>query len=427
MEQDIFATYKTIKRDPQIWKFCFYGFFKNLKFFEPYLYIYLLGMGYGLVQIGLLFAIREGFVYVFEVPSGIIADYYGKKKELLMCFSFYMVAFLVFFLANSFLWWCLGMCFFGLGEAFRSGTHKAMILTYLEQQGWFSHKGFVYGRTRSYSLLGSAVSALLAIVFVLNLPSLRWIFALSILPYLMDFILIASYPDTLDEKRTTQKTLGHFWHLSKRQLGGIFKNNTLKKLILSASLYDGLFKTLKDYIQPILKVLVLSAGVGSLFSLAAEDSLKIVLGLLYGVFYLFSAVVSKNVHRLSNRYQAILVFETLFVVMGILFLGLATAIYFKWTLITIIIYFILYLMMDARRPVFVDVSSDFMDKGERATVLSLEGQFRALLMIMMAPLFGFVAEAWGMSLLFGILGFFVIIMHFVLKIKLEEANARGES
>jgi len=34
--------YQEIKKDFQVKKFCYYGFLKNLRFFEPYLYIYLL-------------------------------------------------------------------------------------------------------------------------------------------------------------------------------------------------------------------------------------------------------------------------------------------------------------------------------------------------------------------------------------------------
>lgn len=113
--------YLDIKKDRLIWKFCFYGFFKNLKFFEPYLFIYLLSKGLDFFHIGLLYSIREAFKYIFEVPSGIIADNYGKRNELLVCFIFYIFSFVLFFLGNGFILISIGMAFFGLGEAFRSG------------------------------------------------------------------------------------------------------------------------------------------------------------------------------------------------------------------------------------------------------------------------------------------------------------------
>jgi MFS family permease len=151
--------YSLIKKDKLIWKFSFYGLLKNLKFFEPYLIIYLLGLNFSLFKIGVLFSIREAIIYIFEVPSGIIADNYGKKKELMICFIFYIISFLLFFIATNIYIITLAFIFYGLGEAFRSGTHKAMIYSYLERKNWFEYKAFVYGRTRSFSLIGSSVSA----------------------------------------------------------------------------------------------------------------------------------------------------------------------------------------------------------------------------------------------------------------------------
>ena len=402
--------YIEIKKDGQIWKFCFYGFFKNLKFFEPYLLIYLMSMNLSLFHIGILFSIREIITYIFEIPSGIIADNYGKKKELLMCFTFYIISFIIIFLGTNMIILTIGMIFFGLGEAFRSGTHKAMILTYLERKGWFEHKGYVYGRTRSYSLLGSAISAFLSILLVLNLPALKWIFLIAVIPYILDFILIASYPNYLDEKKDTEKTLKAFYEAGIIQIKSVSSSGKIKKIIMSAATYDGIFKTIKDYIQPILSVLIITAGVGSIFGLNGDDSLKAYLGIIYGIFYIFSSLVSRNIYRVTAKFNSYLVFDKLFDLMGVLLIILSIALKEEFLFIAIIIYFLLYLMKDGRRPVFVDVCSDHMSKDQRATVLSIESQLRAFLMIIMAPLFGFIADTFSISSLF--LGIGVLILIF---------------
>ena len=410
-------TYNEIKKDLQIWKFCFYGFFKNLKFFEPYLLIYLIGMGLNLFQIGVLFSIREGITYVFEVPSGIIADHYGKKKELLMCFAFYIVSFVFFFWGANLWVLSIGMVFFGLGEAFRSGTHKAMILGYLEHKGWFEHKGYVYGRTRSYSLLGSSISAFISIILVLNLPAIRWLFIVCIIPYLIDFLLIASYPAYLDEKRDTDRTLKAFYTESIKQLKNVGQNKTLQKILVSSATYDGVFKAIKDYIQPILNTLLLAAGIGAFMSLDADQSLKVYLGIIYGVFYIFSSFASKNVYKLTKKLSSHRVFEVFFDVMGLLLLLLSFALRHEYMWIAIFTYFIIYLMKDARRPVFVDVCSDYMTKDQRATVLSIESQIRALLMVVMAPLFGWIADTYSIGDLFFGIGTLLLIVNRLLILK----------
>ncbi|MDD2592000.1 MAG: MFS transporter [Erysipelotrichaceae bacterium] len=412
--------YQTIKKDKQIVKFSFYGFFKNLKFFEPYLLIYLNSLGYDLFAIGIFFAIRAGVTYVFEVPSAMVADYYGKKNELLICFGFYIISFILFLWARDFFVVALGMIFFGLGEAFRSGTHKAMILSYLEQKGWFDHKGFVYGRTRSYSLLGSALSAFLSIIFVLQLPALKWVFAISIVPYILDFILIASYPNSLNERFHQEKDLGSFWKNSIKQVRLIFSNNKILRVVFSGSSYDGVFKTIKDYIQPIMSMIILSAGVGTIASLSQDQSLKVYLGLIYGVFYIVSSMASKNIFKATSRFGQVKVFEIMYDLMGILLILLSITVGNDLLYITMAIYFILYFMTDARRPTFLEVSSDHMDKEQRVTVLSIESQLRAFFMMIFAPVFGFIAETVSLSALFLMIGIIMLIANRFLHLKSED-------
>ena len=54
------------------------------------------------------------------------------------------------------------MLLFANGEAFRSGTHKAMIIQYLKIKGLLKLKTEYYGHTRSWSQRGSAISSLIA-------------------------------------------------------------------------------------------------------------------------------------------------------------------------------------------------------------------------------------------------------------------------
>ena len=191
---------RLIKKDALIRKFCFYGLIKNLKFFEPFLIIYLLSMNLSLFSIGVLYSIREITNYIFEVPSGIFADHYGKRTELMLCFVLYIISFVFFFIGGKFYVLCLAFVFFGLGEAFRSGTHKAIIMSYLEERDWFSFKSFVYGRTRSFSMIGSAISSFVSVIFLFGFNNLRLLFLFCIVPYIADFLLIASYPKRFNEK-----------------------------------------------------------------------------------------------------------------------------------------------------------------------------------------------------------------------------------
>ncbi len=405
------SVYSEIKSDKQIWKFCFYGLLKNLRFFEPYLFIYLLGLGMNLFQIGILISIREFITYIFEVPSGIIADNYGKKRELMMCFAFYIISFIFFFIGINYSVLVIAMIFFGLGEAFRSGTHKAMIYSYLEQKDWFSHKAFVYGRTRSFSLIGSAISAFLSIIFVLNLPGVRWVFLICIIPYILDFILIWTYPDSLDERKETNLEIRGFFKESIVQLKSVFSQKRLNKILISSSLYDGFFKSIKDYIQPILSTIILTATISKFEGFTSDDKVTIYLGIVYGVFYIFSSMASKNVYKLNKYLNSYKLMGVFFDVMAVFCIVISFAIRNELTNLIVVVYFAMYMLKDARRPLFVDTCGDYMKKSQRATVLSVDSQMRSLFLIILAPLLGFISDTFSLQIMFLFIGVFILFIN----------------
>ena len=85
----------------QVVKFSMYGFLKNLRFFEAFLIIYMLSHDMNLFKIGILFAVREAIIYIFEIPSGVLADRFGKKNELVLCFLFYIFSVLFFYIGGD--------------------------------------------------------------------------------------------------------------------------------------------------------------------------------------------------------------------------------------------------------------------------------------------------------------------------------------
>jgi MFS family permease len=413
--------YQEIKKDFQVKKFCYYGFLKNLRFFEPYLYIYLLQViDINLFQIGLLLSIQELTMYIFEIPSGIFADQYGKKNELVLCFIFYIISFFLFYVGSQFLVIIFAMIFFGLGEAFRSGTHKAMIYSYLEKKGWFNYKTFVYGRTRSYSLIGSSISSFIAIYLVIQFPEIKTIFLFSIIPYLLDFLLIISYPPSLNEPIEKKFSFKKLITFSIEKFKNMVTDTMLRKIILSSSVFDAIFKSLKDYIQPILSNLILASGTYFISSMDAEVQLKIALGIIYGVIYIFSAGVSRNIYRLNTKWSSADLMDISFVIFGVTFFVLAFTIKKEFITIVILLYLVLYLLKDGRRPLVVDVFGNYMKKDERATVMSIESQTRSLLMVILAPLMGYIAHRFNIPTLFFIIGLFLLIINYFIRVKVNQ-------
>ena len=58
-------------------RFCLYGFIKNQKYYEPFLYLAFLEKGLSFTAIGLLIGFRAVCTNLMEVPTGAMADALG--------------------------------------------------------------------------------------------------------------------------------------------------------------------------------------------------------------------------------------------------------------------------------------------------------------------------------------------------------------
>lgn len=410
---------KTILHDKQIIKFSFYGFFKNLRFFEPYLWLYFINNGLSLLQIGVLLSIQEIIVNLFEIPSGVIADYWGRKKELAMCFVFYIVSFVLFCYSKNFIIAVIAIAFFGLGEAFRSGTHKSMIYSYLEHKDWQNYKSFVYGKTRSSSLIGSAISSFIAIVIILYAPKIEYIFLVSIIPYLLDFFLILSYPNYIDKNEGAKSiTLKEQLIFTKNSL---LERKSLRHILLAEGIFEGIISSIKDYIQPILEGIILG-GVIIFSKLSLEDNLHIVLGLVYMIINIFGSVASRKAYHLkkfSNSVNLLNIFSLILV-----FLLAFMSLEIQEVYLVIGIFLLIKILQNIRKPIYIDKIDDYMNKCERATILSIASQLKSLVIIVISPLAGFVADNYGINYMLLILALLIIIFYPFTKLKLNFASKK---
>lgn len=391
----------------QITKFSLYGLLKNLRFFEPFMLIYFLDQSLNLFHIGILFSIREIIIYIFEIPSGVIADRYGKKTELVFCFIFYITSFILFFFATGFVGFVFAMSLFALGEAFRSGTHKAMIMAYMDRHELKDSKTRIYGLTRSYSLIGSMIASLVSIGLVLWLPSIRYLFLVAIIPYVIDLLMILTYPSYLNEKRDATFSIKSF---IKSNIDGItytFKDKNVRNAVFNSGTYQAFFKAIKDYIQPL--ILAITGSIIVFSSLDNDQHKTVYIGIIYTIIYFISAISSRNAHYVQGfgSHKTLIKwmwFLTAVVLLVMSFLQSSLIIVFS-------VFVVLYVIMNIRKPIMVDVIGEVTVDDKRATVLSIEAQMASLMIAISAPLIGLLAE-YSMQALFmtlSVLMFFIFI------------------
>jgi len=185
-------------KDIQYYKFCLYGFLKNQRFFDPFLMLFFLEKNLLYMQIGVLYSIKMITRTILEIPSGVIADALGRRGTMIFSYAMYILSFLIYYWSRTYGLLIVASLVFGIGDAFRTGTHKAMIFEYLKYKSWEDQKVHYYGHTRSWSQVGSAVSSLIAAIIVFYSGRYTDIFLFTLIPYLIGLVLLASYPRILE-------------------------------------------------------------------------------------------------------------------------------------------------------------------------------------------------------------------------------------
>jgi MFS family permease len=379
-----------IKKDIQIIKFAAYGFFKNLRFFDPFIILFFKEQGILYFQIGILYGFREILTAILEIPTGFVADSWGRKYSLMLSFVSYIISFLIFFFFPYFYIYFIAMLFYSLGDSLRSGTHKAMIMSYLKIKELSHLKVHYYGFTRSWSRRGSAISAILAGLMVFFSGSYKYVFVASIIPYLIDFLLIMSYPQYLNKpsnEKTNNVSLKIKFANTVKEFLLIFKNKKVLDVFFNSSVFDGTFKSVKDYIQPIIKSYAL---VIPIVILEKEKQSVIILSLIYFVLYMLSAYSSQYSYLLKSKFQKSSTALNISYLLGVFSVALI-GIFFvsNIKLLAIIFFILLYILQNMRRPIAVEIISERVKSGILASGLSAESLLKMLITVITSVVFGF--------------------------------------
>lgn len=398
-----------------IFRFSLYGFLKNLRFFEPFLILYFLSFGLNFFQISILISFREIVINILEIPSGTFADIFSKKYSMILSFLFYIISFLIFSFFSSYAVFFIAFAFFSIGEAFRTGTHKAIIFDYLKQQNMEDQKTRIYGFTRSWSKIGSALSAVIAAFIMFFVKDYHVVFLASIIPYSLNIINFIGYPKETLKKSGEKKTRLFIKELSS-SFRQCFSFKPLRNLILTSMSYEGVFSITKEYLQPIIKSFALSLPV--FLFLDNHKRTAMLIGIVYVCVFLLSSISSRSSYRFVKKSNK----STLKILLPLtIFSHILIAFFLKINLliIPIILFLCLYIFQNIWRPIVISQVNEYSPQEKTTTILSIESQSKSFFVFLFAPFFGFLIDHTGIYFL-GILSTLILVPAYFLLIKLSD-------
>jgi MFS family permease len=348
-------------------------------------------------MIGVLIGFREICINLMEIPTGAVADVMGRRRSMIASFVAYIGSFAIFGLCEALWTLFVAMLLFSIGEAFRTGTHKAMIFDWLERQDRLAEKTSIYGRTRSWSKLGSATSVVIATGLVFGTGEYSNVFLFCIIPYVLNIVNFLGYPSYLDGPRQKEGEWSGILRTLYSAISRSLRHRRLRRLLVESMGYEGLYRSSKDYVQPVIEAACISLPLmlflGERLDLGEHQLVAVGVGVVYFVLYLFSSFASRGAGSFSTRFGGEAAAARLLWVMNLMvFAMMAAGVWAGLAPLTILAFVLLAVFQNFWRPILVSRVASHADSAQAATVLSIESQAKSLFVAIIAPLLGWSVD-----------------------------------
>lgn len=374
----------------QIRKFYLTEFLKTQRYFIPVMVLFLQFHKLSYTEIFLLYAINSAVVFLLEIPSGVVADQFGKKLSLVFSRFCLIPAFVIFAFADNFWMFLAAMIILGINKAFKSGTHKAYIYDYLEQSGLDTSFTEVIGKGKFWARLGEAVACGTGGV-IAKRYGFNMVFVFALGPAIVNCINTLTYARIEEKhKRTTFSLKSHFEHIFG-SLAEIRSRRIVHRVIVNAAIFAFCLGASEMFFQPYMR------QVGIPIEL---------IGFVYTAVFVITAFGSRYAPLLEKRLTRATIANLIgwlsvvpLLVLGLRFVSVAGVLLF-----TAIIF-----MRNVRRPALITELNLHIPSSRRATILSVDALFTALLALVFLPVVGFVSDTVSVHSAFLILGGVLIL------------------
>ncbi len=391
------------------------GFLKGLYFYIPIFTFFLLAHDVSLSSIIIAQAIYSLFVFLGEVPTGLLADYVGQKTSIILGYLLEALGVALIVIYPTTLGLYATACLRGVGASFLSGSEEALLFESVKTSVKNNYQK-VYGRFISNEQVGYIASTAVAGLMYQVMGSQAFVplivlTALCIVGATGASLLITDYRTTVvDESKGT----GMF-ALLEESMVLIRRNDIIRTLtIVGALTISGDYFILSVY-QPYFEVHAVSAfWVGAVLSLGT--------------------VVSMITSRYAYLLEKYLTLEKILLVINA---SLGVAYILMAVLLQPIFLVGLYILMNGLFNLHMPIVSDYINSrtrsGVRSSVLSGVSFFRRFFQMFLMWALSVSVGVWGVQTSLMLQGAYLllgIIIGYYLLVKCgctyKVANTEGE-
>jgi len=388
----------------KVTKLSLMNFFLHLFFLSPVAVFFYQQRGLNYFQILALESVLVLFIFFFEVPTGIFADKFGRKKSIVIGTLLLALEPLIFLFADNFLWFAIAFAISGIGITFHSGSIEALIYDHLKSKNKENQMKKAMGSFGSASLVAMVVAPIIGsyIAKDLLMPQFIFLILISVGAMLLGFILSLFIKDTKQKEAEEESSVS----LIKEGVKLIRKNKSLLRIILLSMFASPFLFTLTYLYQPYFQ----DSGVNTA-----------IFGTIFAIALLLSALLQKYSYKFEEKLgmKWAVFFAT--ILPGILYIVMAFTFHPIWA---ILLFVMIRATMGLQGPLFSAYKNFHIPSKSRATILSLVSMIVSLYLVVMRLIVGKLADI-NLSYSFLFMGMIVIIASIFLRI--DESHMKADS
>jgi MFS family permease len=379
-----------------LWKMYIFKFLVQLHFISAVLVPFFTDWGgISFTQIMILQSWFMFWIFLFEVPTGTVADYLGRKHSLILASVANILAVIVYASVPNFYVFLIGEFLWALSYALLSGAEEALVYDTLKKIKDSKKSKQVFAKLESFGLagimVGAPIGSVIAFLFGLRAPMI-----LSVIPLTAALFVALALREPKISKTSKQK---RYKEILREGVSFFCKSKVLQILALDMIVISSVGYFLIWLYQPMLK----QAGISIAY-----------FGIVHALFVISEIVIMNSYAKLEKilRSKKRVLFFSAFIP-GVMFIvgGLTT-----YSLVVPLIIIIAGGFSLSRRPLLISYMNKYISSPKRATVLSTISMFRRLALVVTNPIVGLLVD-WSLSYTLIILGIVAVIFSFVSKVE----------
>lgn len=367
----------------------------------PLLIIYYRVLGLTLLQIGIVSMIFELSMAIFEIPTGFIADKFGRRKSIIASLSFFVLTGFIYLLAKDLKLILVAVILRGIGYTLMSGAFEAWAYDKLKHLGKEQHSQDMFVISSRLRRLAIVIGSLAG--SALGLQKIKTVWFIFIFINVISLLIVL-----MSMKESYIKKLNKQTH--KHSLNTIVNSNINNAVILVvlmfliAAIYEFALSPISEY--------------WSVFLIENKHLSENYLGSIIVISNILIVFALKPVHKIikiiDNSLTSLVILH-LFIIISIVSLAITNSVLFA-----VISYICYTFFVGVSEPLTRDYLNCLISSEYRATLLSIYAMAGSIGEVISAVAVGLIAELYGIRIAFitsSVAISLVVILFFVMKAK----------